>query len=378
MAVWNARAPQAWGSAATMGAQTAIDPRQLAAALGGQKSDQAAPPTAQGADWASMLASMQDMPQSHGLGEAILNALAGGIRGRAAHDERMGAQKQREAQNQWAQTLQQHQQGAWNTEDKQNERLNDWASAQGPDAQVDPAGAYQAYRAAHQPLTSAQQADVDLGRARLAEEQRYHRATEGGAGGGSGFGRAPMGYRYRQDGTLEPIPGGPAADRSAATANRNAGRILSQMSQNRTVLTAIARARDYAHGFGSTGVIGNTLQGVPTTNANALHNELQTIRANIGFDKLADMRANSPTGGALGNVSDRETALLQNVLGSLEQSQTQTQFLQHLSDLERTYTESMQRLQAAYQQDVQQFGAENVPPPPQAQQTARPDPLGIR
>ena len=284
-------------------------------------------------------------------------------------------ERDQQMQRTWQQTMQEHQVGAWNSEDKQNARLADWAATQDPEAQIDPAGAYQAYRASHQPLTSAQQADIDLGRARLAEEQRYHRATEGGAGG---FGRAPMGYRYRQDGTLEPIPGGPAADRTAATANRNAGRILSQMSQNRTVLTAIARARDYAHGFGSTGVIGNTLQGVPATNANALHNELQTIRANIGFDKLADMRANSPTGGALGNVSDRETALLQNVLGSLEQSQTQAQFLQHLGDLERTYRESMQRLQSAYQQDVQQFGAENVPAPPQAQQQSRPDPLGIR
>ena len=292
--------------------------------------------------------------------------------------DRIMQDQRQQSQDAWQEQVRGRQQGEWKQGDQTAQRLADWAATQGPEAQIDPAGAYQAYRASHQPLTSAQQADIDLGRARLAEEQRYHRATEGDAGGGGGFGRAPMGYRYRQDGTLEPIPGGPAADRTAATANRNAGRILSQMSQNRTVLTAIARARDYAHGFGSTGVIGNTLQGVPATNANALHNELQTIRANIGFDKLADMRANSPTGGALGNVSDRETALLQNVLGSLEQSQTQAQFLQHLGDLERTYRESMQRLQSAYQQDVQQFGAENVPAPPQAQQQSRPDPLGIR
>jgi hypothetical protein len=49
---------------------------------------------------------------------------------------------------------------------------------------------------------------------------------------------------------------------------------------------------------------------------------LLTIKANIGFDRLSEMRANSPTGGALGQVSELENLLLQATQGSLDQNQS--------------------------------------------------------
>lgn len=57
---------------------------------------------------------------------------------------------------------------------------------------------------------------------------------------------------------------------------------------------------------------------VAGTAAYDLESVLTTIRARIGFDKLQEMRQNSPTGGALGQVSDFENRLLQATEGNLQ------------------------------------------------------------
>lgn len=57
--------------------------------------------------------------------------------------------------------------------------------------------------------------------------------------------------------------------------------------------------------------------GVAGTAAYDLESVLTTLRARIGFDKLQEMRQNSPTGGALGQVSDFENRLLQATEGNL-------------------------------------------------------------
>lgn len=85
---------------------------------------------------------------------------------------------------------------------------------------------------------------------------------------------------------------------------------------------------------------------VPGTPARDLDATLDTIRAAIGFDKLQEMRANSPTGGALGAISDKENKLLQSVMGSLDQGQSPDQLkanLKRLRDELATVREERQR-----------------------------------
>jgi hypothetical protein len=106
-----------------------------------------------------------------------------------------------------------------------------------------------------------------------------------------------------------------------------------------TTLQDIRRARDFATDYTlipNTG-IGSWLSWVPGTTARNLDATLNTIKANIGFDRLQQMRENSPTGGALGQISDRENKLLQSVFGSLEQAQDEATFLYNLNRLEETY-----------------------------------------
>src|SRR5690606_23007568 len=77
--------------------------------------------------------------------------------------------------------------------------------------------------------------------------------------------------------------------------------------------TALSRIGPFTTGAG--GLLAN----LPATEARALKNDLDTIRANIGFEELQAMRDASPTGGALGQVSEMENRLLQAVRGALDQ-----------------------------------------------------------
>lgn len=87
------------------------------------------------------------------------------------------------------------------------------------------------------------------------------------------------------------------------------------------------------------GLPGAVLSAVPGTAAFNIRALLDTVRANIGFQQLNQMRQESPTGGALGNVTDRELMLLQAVLGNLSQAQTPDQLRQNLLNLRDTYEE---------------------------------------
>lgn len=104
-------------------------------------------------------------------------------------------------------------------------------------------------------------------------------------------------------------------------------------------------------GFWTTGLLGQALNRIGGTPANDLRQNLDTVRANIGFDTLQQMRDNSPTGGALGQVTERELALLQSAWSSLEQSQTEPQFLRNLERVRKQFKESWSRVRRAYEKD---------------------------
>jgi hypothetical protein len=100
----------------------------------------------------------------------------------------------------------------------------------------------------------------------------------------------------------------------------------------------IRRAKDYikTSQIPVTGLAGAAAKNIPGTPANALNGILSGIKANIGFDKLQQMRQSSPTGGALGNVSDKDIALVQSVYGSLLQSTNEKDLIYNLDRLDKT------------------------------------------
>ena len=120
--------------------------------------------------------------------------------------------------------------------------------------------------------------------------------------------------------------------------------------KNSVVLEDIGRAREKIEGAPwydpAAGFAGNILKNVGGTSAADTLALTDTIRANIGFDRLQAMREASPTGGALGNVTERELGQLQAVLGSLEQSQSENQLLENLDRLDGIYRDIMTKVSA--------------------------------
>ena len=57
---------------------------------------------------------------------------------------------------------------------------------------------------------------------------------------------------------------------------------------------------------------------IPETDARLLKSKITSIQANLAFDKLQNMRDNSPTGGALGQVSNLELDLLKAAIEALD------------------------------------------------------------
>lgn len=68
-----------------------------------------------------------------------------------------------------------------------------------------------------------------------------------------------------------------------------------------------------------------------------LKEKLTTIASNIAIAALMKMRQDSPSGGAMGNVSDKDMATLMAIKGSLSQSQSPEQLKQNLARLDELY-----------------------------------------
>lgn len=120
--------------------------------------------------------------------------------------------------------------------------------------------------------------------------------------------------------------------------------VLSKANQNAlqeadAALTAISNTRDIMKGIGSGGsAIQRGLFGMlPGTEARSVNNNLDTVKALIGFDALARMRAASPTGGALGAITERELAFLQSVQGSLDPLQKTAELNKTLNRIENSF-----------------------------------------
>jgi hypothetical protein len=89
----------------------------------------------------------------------------------------------------------------------------------------------------------------------------------------------------------------------------------------------------------TTGFAGPYISKIGGTPANDVRALVDTVKANAGFAELQKMRDNSPTGGALGQVSEREIAYLQATIGNMEQSQTADQFKDNLRRVKNAYSD---------------------------------------
>lgn len=110
----------------------------------------------------------------------------------------------------------------------------------------------------------------------------------------------------------------------------------------------------------SAGFVGKQSEGIAGTPAYNLARDIESIKANIGFNELQQMREASKTGGALGQIAVQELNFLQSVLGSLDIGQGPDQLKANLEKVKQ----SVQRWSTA--KGTKPGGGQNN------------DPLGIR
>lgn len=89
-------------------------------------------------------------------------------------------------------------------------------------------------------------------------------------------------------------------------------------------------------GYKTTG-FGGLLSVIPMSDARELSTLLTTIQANLGFDRLQKMREASPTGGALGQVSERELDFLQSSVQNLDNKVEPSVLKKRLQEIVQSY-----------------------------------------
>lgn len=160
-------------------------------------------------------------------------------------------------------------------------------------------------------------------------------------------GKVPPGYRATKDGALEAIPGGPADTKLQGVFNQDAAQLNSSSANLDRLSSTVNQLLNHSGIEGITGIRGKIpdIPGTDAANARAL---LNTLKSQVAFDVLQDMRNNSKTGGALGNVSDAEGKRLENNLAALDTAQSTPALKKQLQDIISFSNGAKERLRDAF------------------------------
>ena len=137
------------------------------------------------------------------------------------------------------------------------------------------------------------------------------------------------------------VPGLPKTPKEIKADEAKAKAALIEKTRADIVISKVDEALGQT-GFFTTGLTGATLGLVPGTSAYDLDATIDTIKANVGFKELQDMRAASPTGGALGQIAVRELEFLQAAVASLHKGQSQDQIEKNLRSV-KTHFENWKK-----------------------------------
>ena len=204
--------------------------------------------------------------------------------------------------------------------------------------------------------------------ARLGQAERHFQQ-------GLTQGAIPAGYRMNANKELEPIPGGPtttslapkelqAREAKYPMATQAVNTFEAKTNQLEKDLITL---RDHP-GLGSiTGIVAGRAPAVTKEGreAQALYDK---IVARGGFKELQDMRAASPTGGALGNVSNQEGTQLRQSFAAIDRRQDASSVQKAIGDAISDLQGSKSRIREAYDMTYDYKGskAPTSPPAPSA------------
>lgn len=166
---------------------------------------------------------------------------------------------------------------------------------------------------------------------------------------GERFGKLEPGM-FRPDPSqpgVMPEPGSQAElERIQAEKKRQAGAATATANQSSVIQNvdeAIAMVNPFTAGLGSFAAV------VPGSPQFALASTIKSIKANLGVDKIQEMRANSPTGGALGSTSNLELDQLQSSVAALDQGLDDKVLKKNLEKVKKHYENWQKTVQKAAQ-----------------------------
>ena len=179
---------------------------------------------------------------------------------------------------------------------------------------------------------------------KLAQLERIKAETEAAKSPQS---KTPAGYRMTQDGNLEAIPGGPADLKLQGAFNQDTAALSGSTNAMDRLATAANEALNHP-GLGGVTGFSSLFPSIPGGDAADAQAKLNTLKSQVAFGVLQDMRNNSKTGGALGAVSDSEGKRLEANLAALENAQSEKQMKESLQKIIE-YTEgAKERLRSSF------------------------------
>lgn len=115
---------------------------------------------------------------------------------------------------------------------------------------------------------------------------------------------------------------------------------------------------------GMTAGLGSVTSYIPGTSGANLKSTLETIKANLGFDRLQQMRDASPTGGALGQVAVQELNALQASVSSLDLNQSPDVLRKNLEQIRFHYSKWRDASMGKLPEAMRPTGSTAMPPVP--------------
>ncbi|MEZ2132687.1 MULTISPECIES: phage tail tip lysozyme [unclassified Sinorhizobium] len=152
----------------------------------------------------------------------------------------------------------------------------------------------------------------------------------------------PTGYQYNYDGngnvvSVSPIPGSPAAlemEQALRTKETQGGR---RETATDVITNAASEARNLIrNGTFTTGTLGRLAANLSESDAAELRRQIDVLTSNATIENLTAMRQASPTGGALGSVTEREGAMLAAAAGAIDPNSGKERLEKQLDNYEHT------------------------------------------
>lgn len=190
---------------------------------------------------------------------------------------------------------------------------------------VDPAAAEPVRYTAPRPMTIAEGLKQQEQQRQAQQFERTQGLSERQFETNTDIAQAELGIKQADLGVRQAEAGQKAADRAKA----EAGQASAQAQTANAMTQALTRSREF---IGNAGVW-TGLQPWKRQGRENLEGNLDTLKANLTFDKLMDMKASSPAGASgLGALSDNEARLLSSTVASLSADMT-------AAELERSFAQ---------------------------------------